>query len=106
MAFRDAHAIVGKTVRYAIDQKKALPELSLAELRQFSAAIKEDVFAVLEPEGSVAARDHIGATAPRRVQAAILRLRQQLQTPAPGDDAAAGDKIPPGPAGDAPDPAG
>ena len=88
-------------MRYAIDQKKALPELSLAELRQFSAVIKEDVFAVLEPEGSVAARDHIGATAPRQVQAAIARLRQQLQTPAPG-----GDKILPGPPADAPDPAG
>ena len=106
VAFRDAHEIVGKTVRYAIDQKKALPELSLAELRQFSAVIREDVFAVLEPEGSVAARDHIGATAPRQVQAAIWRLRQQLQTPAPGGNAAAGDKIPPGPPADAPDPAG
>lgn len=86
VAFRDAHETVGKTVRYAIDRQKALSELSLDELRQFSAVIREDVFAVLEPEGSVAARDHIGATAPRQVRAAIARMRRRLQTPGPGGD--------------------
>ena len=55
VAFRDAHAAVGKTVRYAIDRQKALSELTLSELQQFSAVVKEDVFAVLRPEGSVAA---------------------------------------------------
>ncbi len=78
LAFRDAHEVVGKTVRYAIGERKDLSELSLDELRQFSALIENDVFQVLTLEGSVAARDHVGGTAPRQVKAAITRARDRL----------------------------
>lgn len=77
LAFRDAHEVVGKTVQYAIQQSKALSELTLPELQQFSEVIKDDVFAVLELEGSVAARNHIGGTAPEQVKAAIERIKKQ-----------------------------
>ena len=76
MAFRDAHEVVGKTVHFAIQEAKALAELTLPELQQFSDVIKEDVFAVLELEGSVAARDHVGGTAPEQVKQAIMRLEK------------------------------
>jgi argininosuccinate lyase len=33
---------------------------------------------ILEIEGSVAARDHIGGTAPKQVKAAIKRLRKKI----------------------------
>ena len=78
LAFRDAHEIVGKTVQFAIQHKKTLSELSLPELQQFSDIIKDDVFAVLELEGSVSARNHIGGTAPEQVKAAIARLEKQI----------------------------
>jgi argininosuccinate lyase len=78
IAFRDAHEIVGKTVRYAIDRGKELAALSLDELRTFSAAIGEDVHAVLTVEGSVAARNHPGGTAPAQVRAAIAQARRNL----------------------------
>ena len=68
VAFRDAHEIVGKSVAYGIEQDKDLGEMSLQELQQFSDAISEDVFEVLTLEGSVAARDHIGGTAPDQVR--------------------------------------
>ncbi len=77
-AFRDAHEIVGKAVRYGIEQQKDLAQLSLDELRRFCAAIDADVFDVLTLEGSVAARDHIGGTAPKQVRAAIARARVAL----------------------------
>ncbi len=76
--FRDAHEVVGKAVRYGIEQGRDLAELKLSELQQFSDAIGEDVFDVLTLEGSVAARDHVGGTAPRQVRAAIARLREEL----------------------------
>ena len=41
-------------------------------------AFEQDVFEVLTLEGSVAARDHVGGTAPNQVRAAIVRVRQQL----------------------------
>ncbi len=75
VAFRDAHDIVGRTVNYAIEQKKDLDELSLQELQQFHQGIQQDVFEVLTLEGSVSARNHMGGTAPDQVRAAAARAR-------------------------------
>ncbi len=77
--FRDAHAIVGQAVQFAIGKGIDLSECSLADLAQFSAAIEEDVFEVLSLDGSVAARDHIGGTAPTRVLAAVQAGRARCQ---------------------------
>jgi argininosuccinate lyase len=40
--------------------------------------ITDDVYAVLTLEGSLAARDHLGGTAPAQVRAAIARARTRL----------------------------
>jgi argininosuccinate lyase len=76
--FRDAHEIVGKSVAYGVENSKDLSEMSLAELQQFSSTIEEDVFNVLTLEGSVAARNHIGGTAPAQVKAAAARAKARL----------------------------
>ena len=78
VAFRDAHEIVGKAVRHAIESGRDLADLPLGELCRFSSAIEADVFSVLTPEGSVAARTHAGGTAPAKVRAAIDRARERL----------------------------
>jgi argininosuccinate lyase len=78
VAFRDAHEIVGKAVQKCIKDGKDLAELSLSELQKFSNVIEQDVFDVLTLEGSVAARDHVGGTAPRQVKQAIVHARQWL----------------------------
>jgi len=80
MPFRDAHEVVGKSVAYGIEQNKDLAEMSLEELQVFSSDIKADVFDVLTLEGSVAARDHIGGTAPNQVRAAVKRGQQLLNS--------------------------
>lgn len=79
LAFRDAHEVVGKAVRYGVDAGKDLAEMTLEELRQFSSVIEGDVFDVLTLEGSVAARDHLGGTAPAQVRTAIQRARQRIK---------------------------
>ena len=76
--FRDAHEVVGRAVAHAIEADCDLADLSLTTLQGFSAAIGPDVFDVLTPEGSVAARDHPGGTAPAQVRAAVERGRQRL----------------------------
>ena len=76
--FRDAHEAVGKAVSHAIEKGKRLDQLSLQELQQFSGEIEADVFDVLTLEGSVAARNHFGATAPEQVRAAVKRARARL----------------------------
>jgi argininosuccinate lyase len=72
-AFRDSHEIVGKAVAYGIANNKDLSELSLEELKVFCDLIDRDVFDVLTLEGSVAARNHLGGTAPEQVKAAADR---------------------------------
>ena len=79
MAFRDAHEVVGLAVRLGVDTKRDLSEISLEELQKFSAEISADVFDILKLEGSVAARKHIGGTAPDTVRAAIKSARSQLE---------------------------
>ncbi|MDQ5904693.1 MAG: argininosuccinate lyase, partial [Pseudomonadota bacterium] len=78
LPFRDAHEAVGLAVKRAEELGVDLPQLSLADLQAFSPLVAEDVFAVLTVEGSLAARDHIGGTAPNQVRAAIARARGRL----------------------------
>ncbi len=78
MPFRDAHEVVGKAVAHGVAENCDLAEMSLEVLQGFSATITDDVFNVLTLEGSVAARDHIGGTAPAQVRAAIARARTKL----------------------------
>jgi argininosuccinate lyase len=76
--FRDAHEVVGRAVAYCIERGIDLAGLSLKELQGLSPAIDEEVFGVLTLEGSVAARDHLGGTAPEQVRRAIARARRRL----------------------------
>ncbi|MES9900379.1 MAG: argininosuccinate lyase [Sedimenticola sp.] len=78
--FRDAHEVVGKAVVLGVERDCDLADLSLTELQSFSAEITEDVFEVLTLEGSVAARNHIGGTAPNQVRAAIARAKERLSS--------------------------
>ena len=78
--FRDSHAIVGKIVRHAIKQDKTLQDFTLDELRKFSSRINKDIFDYLELNGSIAARDHIGGTAPKQVKAAVKQARSYIKT--------------------------
>ena len=78
LPFRDAHEAVARAVRAAEAKGCDLAELSLDELRAFSPLIGSEVFAVLTIEGSLAARDHIGGTAPAQVRAAIRRARNAI----------------------------
>ena len=78
VAFRDAHEIVARAVREAERIGVDLAGLSLSKLRSFSQKINSDVKNDLTPEGSVAARDHAGGTAPAQVRAAVARARKRL----------------------------
>lgn len=75
MAFRDAHEVVGQAVRLGLNSGRDLSELTLEEMQGFSHSISADVFDVLKLEGSVAARNHIGGTAPEQVRKAIATAR-------------------------------
>ena len=72
--FRDAHEAVAHAVRECELKGCDLANLTTEELRRFNPAIDDDVHAVLTLEGSVAARSHLGGTAPVRVREAAQRV--------------------------------
>jgi argininosuccinate lyase len=78
LAFRDAHEVVARAVREAERTGLDLAQLSLSKLKGFSEKIGADVKRVLSPEGAVAARNHVGGTAPAQVREAIARARKRL----------------------------
>jgi argininosuccinate lyase len=78
LPFRDAHEAVAHAVRTCVEKNCDLSELPLAELQAYSPLISDDVFEVLTLEGSVAARNHVGGTAPEQVRLAIARARAAL----------------------------
>jgi argininosuccinate lyase len=78
MAFRDAHEAVGRAVRRAAERGCELGQLPLEELRAFAPLIDADALPALTLEGSVAARNHVGGTAPAQVARQIAFWRARL----------------------------
>ncbi len=76
--FRDAHEAVAHAVRECETKGCDLADLSVAELQKFHPAVQDDVHAVLTLEGSVAARNHIGGTAPEQVRRAAQTILTAL----------------------------
>jgi argininosuccinate lyase len=78
--FREAHGAVARLMKHCADRGASPAGMPLAELREFSAAFGEDVYARLTPEASVASKKSPGGTAPALVAARAERL---LGEPAP-----------------------
>jgi argininosuccinate lyase len=78
MPFRQAHEVIGKTVLYCIQEKKYLLDLKLEEFKQFSSLFDDRIYAVLQPEQVVNARNVYGGTAKEQVLAAIGRAESVL----------------------------
>ncbi|CAN8140374.1 Argininosuccinate lyase [uncultured Thiomicrorhabdus sp.] len=78
LAFRDSHEVVGLAVAHGIKTGQDLSEMSLETLQGFCDQITDDVYEVLTLEGSVAARNHFGGTAPDQVRAAVTRAKEYL----------------------------
>ena len=79
VAFRDAHAVVGRLVAHCLNENKALLDLTLDELKLFSPVFEQDVFDDLSMLSCVEKRRIPGAPAPDMVQLAIDNARKQLE---------------------------
>ncbi len=77
LPFRQAHEVVGKTVRYCIENKKDIPELSIDEFKQFSDLIADDIYDYVTLDASVNARRATGGTAREAVEREIKRARNE-----------------------------
>ncbi|MEF1288877.1 argininosuccinate lyase [Vibrio sp. M260118] len=76
--FREAHHIVGVAVVGAIAKGCALEELSLAELKEFSAVIEQDVYDILTIESCLEKRSALGGVSPKQVAFAVEQAEGRL----------------------------
>lgn len=60
--FREAHGIVGASVRYCIDNGKKLDDLSVEEFNKFSPLITDDVYQFIDVRNCVERRSSFGGT--------------------------------------------
>ncbi|MBI4247852.1 MAG: argininosuccinate lyase [Candidatus Rokubacteria bacterium] len=75
LPFREAHEVVGRVVRHAIDSGQTLETLGLDELRRFSDLFGPDVKAAITVEASLRARAVTGGTAPDAVRRSLELAR-------------------------------
>ena len=79
LPFRTAHAVVGKLVKYCLDNRKRLEELSLEEFQAGSSLIGEDVYQILKIENVVQVRNSAGGTSFDQVKLAIEQASNWLR---------------------------
>lgn len=78
VAFREAHEITGQLVRWCIENKKKLEDVSVAELKKFHASCDESTRVALSHASALAARSSRGGTAPSAVKRQIELARAIL----------------------------
>ncbi|SHJ74000.1 argininosuccinate lyase [Malonomonas rubra DSM 5091] len=77
LPFRQAHEVVGKTVRFCVENGKDIPELTLDEFKEFSELIEEDIYDYVTLEASVNARKATGGTAREAVERELAQLKNR-----------------------------
>ncbi len=76
--FSEAHELVGKTVRHAIESEKRLRQWSVQEWRKFSPTFGADIHDLFSALESVRGKKTIGSTHPARVKQAIAEWKKAL----------------------------
>jgi len=77
--FREAHTIVGKAVAHCIDAGMPLHEMDTPACAAIDARLTTDMVHRLSVEACVAARNHVGGTAPAEVRGQCARWKNQLE---------------------------
>ncbi len=77
--FREAHTITGRAVAYCIEHGKPLHALDAEDCARIDSRLSPDMTQQLSVEASVAARSHIGGTAPQQVAEQAAAWRQRLE---------------------------
>jgi argininosuccinate lyase len=78
LPFREAHSVVGRAVRLAIDTGRSLAVLPLSELQSLNSSFSDDILAALKIETCVEARNSEGGTASAQVRLALQKCKETL----------------------------
>ncbi len=77
--FRESHHIVGKSVAWCIENGVELHEMPESVCRSIDHRLTGEMVQALSVEACVAARNHIGGTAPEQVRRQCAWWRQQIE---------------------------
>lgn len=80
VSFKEAHNIVGRLVAFALEKKLFLSEIPFAQWKRFSAQFEKNVYGLLNPNISVAAKKSFGGTSPQGVKRQIDRWERKLKS--------------------------
>jgi argininosuccinate lyase len=75
--FRQAHAAVGKLVRWCLEENRLPGEITLSDLQRFSPRFDQAAVKLISVDASVRAKKVPGGTSPTRVRAALKSARKQ-----------------------------
>ncbi len=77
--FRDCHEIIGKMVLYAINNGKALEDMSMEEFKSFSEVFDEDIYDAISIENCIKAKKSEGSTSFDSVRKQIADIEKQKE---------------------------
>ena len=75
LPFREAHSVVGRAVRLAIETERSLTEIPLSELQSLSSLFDAEILEALKIETCIEARKSEGGTASAQVRQALTNCR-------------------------------
>jgi len=77
--FRQAHEIVGRAVRRAMEMQSSLIDMPIKEYKKLSPLIHEDVYKALSVEASVGRRTSYGGTAPENLKKRLQAINKLMK---------------------------
>ncbi len=80
LPFREAHAVVGRMVFYAIEHDKNLDNFSMAEFKEFSPMIEDDIYDAISMQTCVNDRSIPGGPAEETVKKAIKCAKEYIKS--------------------------
>lgn len=79
MPFRQAHAVAGKAVHYAIEKGVYLKDLSLDEYKEMSSLFEVDIHNAISPEACVSGRNSLGGTSFEQVKLQLSTAKELIE---------------------------
>lgn len=77
--FRTAHGVVGKIVRYCLNEGKTLESMSLEEYKAHSEVFDESILETVKAKNSANSRNSVGGSSQQAARAGIRSLKARLK---------------------------
>lgn len=77
--FRTAHSVTGKIVRWCIENKRTLQDMTVEEYKSFSPVFEEDIVEVVKGRNCADARTSFGGASSSNVKAEIKSIKKRLK---------------------------